>query len=859
MHAPGSTPPGAAGGLRSLAPLRSSLEPALSAVRTTRTSRPPRTRTAALATALLAPLVLVAAPAPEAQAVPSLQVLRLSGPQFAVQDRYATAADIALVTYGGGADVVVLARGDAFADALPGGFLAGALDAPLLLTAPGAVPDATYEALEVLQPSTVVLLGGTGAVSAAVEEELAQSADVVRVSGDSRYATAAEITRAGAEPADLPDVDGLRTVLLANGQDFPDALAGGTVSAGSGAPLLLTAPGALPAETAAVLDEYDVEQVVVLGGTGAVSAAVEADVARRTGHDVVRLSGPDRYATSAAIADYAWDELGFDDAQVGLARGDGFADGLAAAARSGRLGGPVLLTPTAALAPATREALTERCTTLRALEVYGGGGAVAPAALEQARAAASTCEQLGRGAVTDRRDVRTLADDEGAGSVDVGTDDGCEVVRPLQPGVEYRVDLFDASTVDATGNVPVFDDPDGDGLAVPTGTAAVLTSVGGQPPRDRAAPGGPLVPSSRSSTALVRGEDLSPEALCDVVLEGVAEGEVVVVVHREGRPGAPNGEGGASRAVEVAQDGTPKGPAAAFAVQPFRAAAPHLGVFPTRVEVPPAFPADLTVTVTDMVPGADYRVLLVDARLVDTSGPEPVFTAVPGTDRADSGPALAVVGPAAGSDDAGPGTPSEDATGRQTAVVEADLRFPAAFVGYTARVRFEARSVGRVVPVLIRNGGGSADGTPERGGAQPYLELAADGTAAEALVAVGPVVELVDTRGPRPRGAEAVVGSRTVTVTWDEPFDCARVEADGRDFLVRYAAPGADRYAFYGAGQITAACSSGTTVALTLLGDLRVPAEGDLGVVVSDVNDLQDAAGNGMSLVPAQVRLVPAG
>ena len=79
-------------------------------------------------------------------------------------DRYATAAAVALDAFATSASVVV-ARGDAFPDALAGAYLTGVVDAPLLLTRSDALPTVTSDAIAALGATKVYLLGGTSAIS----------------------------------------------------------------------------------------------------------------------------------------------------------------------------------------------------------------------------------------------------------------------------------------------------------------------------------------------------------------------------------------------------------------------------------------------------------------------------------------------------------------------------------------------------------------------------------------------------------------------------------------------------------------------------------------------------------------------
>jgi putative cell wall-binding protein len=91
-------------------------------------------------------------------------VTRLAG-----ADRYATAAAISAAGFGaGGAGTVYLATGLDYPDGLTGGPPAGLAGAPLLLVAPSSLPQVVADELRRLDPSTVIVLGGSGVVSDSV-------------------------------------------------------------------------------------------------------------------------------------------------------------------------------------------------------------------------------------------------------------------------------------------------------------------------------------------------------------------------------------------------------------------------------------------------------------------------------------------------------------------------------------------------------------------------------------------------------------------------------------------------------------------------------------------------------------------
>ena len=194
-------------------------------------------------------------------------VERVAGP-----DRYATAVE--LTKFVKAPPVVYVATGLSFADALAGGAAAARSGGVLLLTAKDSLPAVTSDAIKQLKPARIVVLGGTGAVSPAVEDALRALGvgTVVRIAGTDRYATAAAVS-ADAFPAGAP------AAYVATGQAFGDALAATPAAAVEGAPLLLTAPDALPAATTTEIDRLGPARIVVVGGTAAVSEAVMDELA----------------------------------------------------------------------------------------------------------------------------------------------------------------------------------------------------------------------------------------------------------------------------------------------------------------------------------------------------------------------------------------------------------------------------------------------------------------------------------------------------------------------------------------------------------------------------------------------------
>ena len=145
-------------------------------------------------------------------------------------DRYETAAAIAAEFVAGSAsfDTVIVASGEAFADALAATPLSSVLDAPILLSAPDRLPQATRDFIERHRVTDIIIAGGTESISDDVEDTLNRLIDGAprRLDGANRFRTVTNIARE-IQADQIGDFcgDGYRTALLATGETFADALA----------------------------------------------------------------------------------------------------------------------------------------------------------------------------------------------------------------------------------------------------------------------------------------------------------------------------------------------------------------------------------------------------------------------------------------------------------------------------------------------------------------------------------------------------------------------------------------------------------------------------------------------------------
>ena len=261
-------------------------------------------------------------------------------------DRYSTAAAL----YDGQfhySNNAVLSSGVDFPDALSANYLASRLGTGTLLTRPTTLSAAAR--LEILNGyvTTVYITGQTGAVSQAVQNQVealhvgnnlfGSFINVVRLGGSTRFDTNKIINE--------NNFTASNTVLLASGQDFPDALALGPIAANKQFPLILTKGVTLGATENTQLADFSPTNVIIAGGTGVVSQAIETSL-KAQGFTVTRLAGAGRTETAAAVATYATTLTAgaFDTSNTFIARGDDFADALAAGPVAGDLGNVIVLT-----------------------------------------------------------------------------------------------------------------------------------------------------------------------------------------------------------------------------------------------------------------------------------------------------------------------------------------------------------------------------------------------------------------------------------------------------------------------------------------------------------------------------------
>ena len=253
-------------------------------------------------------------------------IIRLAG-----KDRYLTGFAIAdQLKSSWGIDkfqTVIVAYGKNFPDALAGSYLAAVKQAPILLTESGRDTEVLqYIQENLVSGGKVYILGGTAAVSLDFEKGAADFGySVERLKGANRFDTNLAILEAAG-------VGTTEQILIATGKNYADSLS----ASATGLPMVLVDQELTQAQKDFLAKTS--KSFVILGGTGAVSADVEAQLDAIG--DVSRVKGASRYETSVEIAK----KFFTGPTAAVLAYAQSFPDGLCGGPLALSIGAPMILT-----------------------------------------------------------------------------------------------------------------------------------------------------------------------------------------------------------------------------------------------------------------------------------------------------------------------------------------------------------------------------------------------------------------------------------------------------------------------------------------------------------------------------------
>ncbi len=267
-----------------------------------------------------------------------------------------------------------------------------------------------------------------------VTENIDYTPYIEPVQGSNRFGTAIAASRSAFADGSAA------TVVVASGENWPDALGASALAGAAGGPILLTGATELPAGVAAEIVRLGASEVIVVGGEAAVSRTVASALDALPGVGVKRIGGTNRYDTAALIAAEAVARLeaggGTYDGTVLIATAGNFPDALAASSLAAARTWPILLTDAGSLHPRAQAQL-------RSLEssqavILGGTaviGAAPEAALRSELGTAGVVRVAGSERYSTALKVAKLAEEQGLGHERIAIATGANFPDALAGGV----------------------------------------------------------------------------------------------------------------------------------------------------------------------------------------------------------------------------------------------------------------------------------------------------------------------------------------------------------------------------------------------------------------------------------------
>lgn len=250
--------------------------------------------------------------------------------RLAGEDRVETAIDISNKGWKS-AETVILCEYSDYADSIASTPFAVSINAPILLTQGNSIDPRVVDEIERLDPQNIILLGGTGVLKTSIEEDLTKlgltSEQIERIGGADRYETSILLAK-------RLNSDSL---ILANGDDFPDALSAASYAGIKQIPIVLTS-STLPRSVIDYYQETQPQHLVVIGGEGVIPSK---DLAQNNFNIETRLGGQDRYETNAKVVSAM--QNSYTSNNLFLASGLTFPDAVAGTVLASKYKAPLLL------------------------------------------------------------------------------------------------------------------------------------------------------------------------------------------------------------------------------------------------------------------------------------------------------------------------------------------------------------------------------------------------------------------------------------------------------------------------------------------------------------------------------------
>ncbi|AWI03548.1 cell wall-binding repeat-containing protein [Clostridium drakei] len=253
------------------------------------------------------------------------------------ETRYKTAFEVAIANWRN-SDNVILASGEGYADGLSASTLAKKLDAPILLTTPNTLSEEASNALNILKPKNIYVIGGTASVSQKIRDNLKNKYTVIELGGATRYETnikvANKLVELGANPSN---------VLAVSGEGFSDAISAAPAAAAKGEILLLANNNKDSIKQTINFVKGNKSKVVVIGTDKVINNTIYNYIGATKRID----GGEDRFSTNLKILREFKDDFNYKKIYVAAATVQNpdnlYADALVATSVAGKYSAPLVL------------------------------------------------------------------------------------------------------------------------------------------------------------------------------------------------------------------------------------------------------------------------------------------------------------------------------------------------------------------------------------------------------------------------------------------------------------------------------------------------------------------------------------
>lgn len=188
------------------------------------------------------------------------------------------------------------------------------------------------------------------------------SADVPRLGGQNRYQTSSKVSQSGWDTSDY--------VVLASGENYPDALCAAPIAKKYSAPILLTTSKTLNEDIKNEITRLQAKHVIEIGGNASISEGIDNELTSM-GIVTERIGGQDRFETSVKVAE----ALGTVTSAV-VTSAYGFADALSIAPIAASENIPILLTGAGSLPDAVKNYISENASSIKNSYVIGGNAVI---------------------------------------------------------------------------------------------------------------------------------------------------------------------------------------------------------------------------------------------------------------------------------------------------------------------------------------------------------------------------------------------------------------------------------------------------------------------------------------------------